>query len=218
MGLEQRRGVNLPYPNYRWRESRFDDVTVYVLETWGEQLDDPDFEIDDQSRNLVAITDAGNVRWVVESVDGTTTGGIYHEDLYKLNDRLVSKANTGRFYEIDPETGVILDSWPQDEFKIADEVFEFDRPVGNVEVYDGVYIVKAGHHLFGIDESGGLRWKRDDGDTNWRLELDEGGVSLVTAEDRGRETFWYDYELDVHTGEVHNVNDDPEKFLGETVK
>jgi len=212
-----RQGIQLPYGNYQRRFERFVGFRVYVLKSWGEKHDDPDFDIDDPTRNLVAIDESDSIRWIVEAIDPPSdTNEPHHEKLYNLDGRVISKTNTGQFYEIDTNTGAIVDSWAETEFTVADEVLEFDGPLYQIEFYNGVYVIQRGGDLYGIDESGTVIWKRVD-EVGWILEPDEETFTVTHHESRGRGDFWYEYELDVETGEIHNVNDKPEKFLGEIV-
>lgn len=171
-----------------------------MLESWRKKSSDPDFDPDDPTRNVVAFDPSDEVVWVVEPVTPPADAEEYfHERIQSLDDRLVSRTNTGVFYELDLATGETLDSWASDQYTIGGRRHEFEGRVRSVRYDDGVYLVVTGANVVGISDDGTTLWRRPI-EREWRA-LSVGGPGALRSRKGGAGPN-YDLAVDLESGEV----------------
>lgn len=179
---------------------------------------DPSFEIEDPTRNLVAVTPDCRLDWLVESAPPEFGARCRHKHFVLFEDRLLTRFGyRSPFCEIDPETGEILDSWGASEFTVAGTTREFDSPVTDVRRFDGKWILNTdGGAIFAIDERGELLWEFDDGN-DWLLGH-EGGTFYLFFDGGGRRpTSKKKFEFDPDDAEIVRSVNAPEWLADEVL-
>lgn len=190
--------VVLPYPRHIQR--RVGDLEVYALKVWKDRTDDPDFDIPCPEANVAAFNLDATLQWTVEPISPSSSDEtVYYNELYNLGGRLVSKANTGQFFEIALDSGSIADHWESDQFKIDEMLLEFSGEVTGVQSHEQYIFLITTEHLYVIT---------DDADPVWRRPVQREWFTYshyepftVRAHPSGAGPT-YDVTLDPQTGEV----------------
>jgi len=181
----------------------FDSRLVLVLWPDHDGQSDPDFPLPDGTRNVVAVGSNCGHEWTVEAVpsaeyhwNGSSVDR--HDTLWNVHGRLITKTlHTDRFFELDLETGTVLDQWAGNEYRAGGETHEFEGEVTDLTVFGSVVAVTVEQQVvYGFDADGRQLWRRDDGRT-WRVGEDENGPILFNDPGRGPNA---KFVLDPETG------------------
>lgn len=211
----------------------YDSLTVFVLDVERRNPKGSDFTLPSPIQNLVAITHDCELCWTVsrppENPDRAESG--YHRRLWKLGDRLVSKAGRepSRHHEIELSSGEIVRTWDKDEFGIADELLELDGAISQVQLTEDVYLIETAESLYGFDTEGNRLWRKPrdyrlreldtprptNGD-RWNLAQDfgSGDEQYVWAmKYQGRNPQRYNYRIDLRTGKFVEAQNGPSSWV-----
>lgn len=164
------------------------DGGVFVMTDEGETAD---VAVPRRERNLLRIEPTCEAGWVVEvSEPHASEGeGYEHDRFHVLRDRLVTEADTGRFFEVDPESGAIEHSWPSTSFRLRGRRVDFDHEVANAIDADGVTVVvtwangddrtrRSKSYVYGFDEDGEKLWEETAGYHLWYTAVEDDEVRL----------------------------------------
>ncbi|WP_459193816.1 outer membrane protein assembly factor BamB family protein [Halosimplex sp. J119] len=144
---------------------------------------------------------------------GEPTWEDFDGGLSDLGERRVARADNGRFYEFDTETGEPVESWGPREFRVGGRIVEFSTAVERVVAVDGVTVIKTAGpeasstsrgdscHLWGFDAEGTELWRRLDTVYRWGLKLRDGSCCLFVWDTPVRATHQY-LRLDERTGKI----------------
>jgi len=173
---------------------------------------DPDFELPERGRNVFSFTPECELEWFVEEPGDAMTPEDYHASLWTVADRVLTQTvEANRMFELDGETGAILDHWPEDVFvhrgirhSLDDDIRAVTEVTGKPLVYDHDSVL----HCFG-----------DDGHQLWELHLIDGGAWQFADRDgqlkmrhvggRGYDSV---FTVDAETGEILEQTTGPEHF------
>lgn len=175
---------------------------ILRIEYQKRSIEDFDFAIKDQSRNIISLTPSGERKWVIESVT-SDDGDAHHYDLWILQDRYLTQHTEGNF-EFDRETGKILNEWPHNQLPIADRTVELSGEISRViEFGDAIFLrcKQATHSLYAFETDGTERWRSDANERRGRIFVEEGELWEQTAVNR---TTDHRYRLDPDTGDRYD--------------
>ncbi|PSP32493.1 hypothetical protein BRC64_06660 [Halobacteriales archaeon QH_10_67_22] len=140
---------------------------VLSLSPKHESDSDPDFEIPDWNRNVIGIGPDCEVDWFVEEPGDAMAPEDYHASLWTVSDRVLTQTvKANRMFELDGETGAILDHWPEDVFVVDGVHHDFVGEINNIMQLQKKTLVDADQsvlYCFGTD-----------GQQLWSLELVRG--------------------------------------------
>ncbi len=179
-----------------------DGSVIVVVGTYRSgKLEDRDFDVPSDDRNVVAIDHAGQISWIIEAVP---TDYDYdeprHTDLWNVQNRYLTRHTNGNF-EFDPETGEILGAWPETEIPIGDRTVDFSGEVFDVLEFEDtvfVYCKEATHDLYAFEADGTERWRSDPDEWRGHLSVEDGDLWEQVAVNR---TTDHRYRLDPDTGD-----------------
>lgn len=181
------------------------DGGIFVMTDEGATAD---VTVPRRERNLLRIEPTCEVGWVVEvSEPHASEGeGYEHDRFHVLRDRLVTAADTDRFFEVDPESGAIEHSWPSTSFRLRGRRVDFSHPVAYALAADGVTVVvtwsggddptrRSKTHVYGFDEDGERLWETTAAYHLWYTAVEDGEVRLWKSDRKPT------VRLDPRTGE-----------------
>ena len=196
--------------------------------------DEPaDFTIPSSDRNVVALTDDCEVKWIIESPDdrGEIADSGYFGYTSRYNGRLIikQKSDPRRFHEVSLDTGESTDTWNNNQFQIGETLVEFDSRIRQTEYHCGVYVFATQTTLYGVDATGETLWEkpsdyklkelerpRPPSGTEWILDQRFGGedeLYVWATMYQGRNPQEYIYRLDVETGAFVEAHNGPDAWL-----
>jgi len=224
--------IGLPHPT--WTFAKYDSFVVILFKVERSNPEESDFTLPSPMQNLVAITDKCEVGWIVTQPSDIPAQreSRYHRKLWKLGDRLITKAGRepSRLHEIALSNGEIVQTWEDNEFGIAGELIELDGRIGQIKLMQDVYILVTPESLHGFDIEGTRLWQKP---RDYKLrELDEprpkNGKKWILAQDHGDEDeqyVWamkrmggrhqqrYSYKIDPRTGKFIEAQLGPSAWL-----
>ncbi|WP_415378736.1 hypothetical protein [Halosimplex sp. TS25] len=161
---------------------RVDDSLVVVTDE--PAIRDPVGVVQQSERNVVRIGPDGDVEWVVDVCEAHRVDAVSysHERIHAIGDRLVTAADTGHFFELDTDTGAIIDHWPESAFRIGGESIEMPYPVEHVARVGAVTVLAANSYS---DAGGRIAGFDEDGTNRWERSFDTDVEGLTTDDDRG---------------------------------
>lgn len=150
-------------PNHLYDDRVFGNVLVVALSIGDEQNEDPDIPPVDLPRNLVGLNASGH-RWTVERDPDQSTSEHYTR-IYDVLSRCICLRNENGWAEIDPETGVVIETYPRDQFQIGDTVVEFPEYIDSFYTFDDIVLVVEGggfrSNVSAFDFEGNRIWRRE---------------------------------------------------------
>jgi len=211
--------VQLPHELVQWETT--ENVAVAVIEGWAkhresirEALDIPepeaDFEIPDEERNVVGFDTSGSLLWIIEGPsDKLADEPTYYHSVYSTNDNLWARNKNGFSYQLDEQTGNILEMIPANHLHLGGELIEFEGgDVDKLLKHDDLIIVLLDNSNYDDPESRNIFAFTRDGEQLWQIgentEQAFPTFSNIYEEDG---ELWavnmngYDYRLDWETGE-----------------
>lgn len=215
-------GERLRLPRAVARHEPFESRLVLLLWPDHDSQTDPDFSLPDGTRNVVAVAPDCTHEWTVEAVPSAEyrwSGSSVdrHDELWNVHGRLVTKTlHSDRFFELDPETGAVLDQWARNEYKAGGKTHEFEGEVTDLVVFGPVVVVNIEQQVvYGFDAEGRQLWRRDDGRT-WLVGENEADPILVDIQGRGPNSkFVLDPETGALTEHLFGPDDVAADVLGE---
>ena len=177
----------------------FQEGVILRLVHQNKPLNDHDFEIDNPSRNVVALTPTGERKWVIESI-ATGDEDSYHRNLWTVQSRYLTGHTDGNF-EFDPESGEILEAWSKTELPIDGSIVDLSGTVQQLfEFNDAIFVrcTDATHILYAFEADGTERWRSDADERRGLLSVEDGHLWEQLAVNR---TTDHRYRLDPETGE-----------------
>ena len=181
---------------------------------------DPTFEVDDQTRDLVAVTPDCDIDWIVEATPSALTEENRHRTVEFLSGRVLTKPlSKTHFFEVDGDTGEVVDHWPNTEFVVDGQRYEFDSAVTDFRSFeDRTLLNTAEGRIYGFDSDGNLLWEFDDGH-KWLLAPGDDRFHLYFTEGGRIPYSKMKFEFDTERGEIVRSVNAPdmivEKVLGD---
>jgi hypothetical protein len=179
------------------------DQLILLLSSWRQGSDlhnDADFELANTHRNVVAIDEKKSLLWEVTLPDQIKTQDAgYFRELFVIQGRLLVRHEDHNLYDLDPESGGILRSFPQNQLPIGDSVITLDGEVSTVvELEDRVFVGCLGEHdIYAFDSEGNELWRSDPGTRRGHLYTEDGELWEVVAVSKGMDDH---YQIDPETG------------------
>jgi hypothetical protein len=128
---------------------------------------DPDFELPERGRNVFSFTPECELEWFVEEPGDAMAPEDYHASLWTVADRVLTQTvEANRMFELDGETGAILDHWPEDVFVVDGVHHDLVGEINNIMQLQKKTLVDTDQsvlYCFGTD-----------GQQLWNLELIRG--------------------------------------------
>lgn len=161
--------------------------------------DSASFELISERRNVLGFSESGH-EWHVEPApdDRSDPEHVGYRRLIQIEDSVYVQYITDRPYEINHQTGKLVDSWASDCLPLGDRVVNLTGTLHELhEDDDRIYVrTRDGEHDFVcFDKSGERLWASDDWHGTLHLEDD-----LYEYEEQGPRTCSW-YRLDKDTGE-----------------
>ena len=176
----------------------------------------PDFTVE-ETHNVAAVGPHCEHLWTVDGNPDPDTQ-TRHEEIVATDDRLVTRGEGGRYAEIDPATGAILDRWPNDVFVVNGVRYDLDGKVQKILEFCNKTLVDADQNfLYCFDNDGQQLWRLElVQEKSWRFrpDIDDNLVYLDYKPDQGRHAT---FVVDVETGEILEQEFGPEP-LGEDLR
>lgn len=162
-----------------------DKTVVSVFNTWnptdisyweelgfdmGHRKRDPDFELGNPFRNVVAFDLVGDLLWEIPEPPhpAQEDDEPYYKSVWTADDELWVRNKNQRSYRVDPADGTLLEDIPADQFRLGGQTIEFDRGwVDQVIHHDDLVIVRldgsghpgpSGKNIYVFDQDGTRRW------------------------------------------------------------
>lgn len=179
-----------------------DDSVIVVVGTFRTgMLEDRDFDVPSDDRNVVAIDHVGQISWIIEPVPvPVSSKDVGHRKLWTVQDRYLTGHTDGNF-EFDPETGEILETWSKTELSIGDHIVDLSGEVQQILEFDDAIFVRckeATHNLYRFEVDGTERWRSEADGRRGLLSVEDGELWEQLAIDR---TLDHRYRLDPDAGE-----------------
>jgi len=213
---------------------QFGETAVVLMGTWQdvdsgfwerlgvdaeEKLDQIDFELQSQYRNVVGIGGSGTVLWHIPEAPHDAPAddiGPYYMTLLEIEGALWVRNRNRYTYRVDPETGEILESLPANQLRLEDQTIEFQGGwVDQVLERNDLIAIRLegsghpdpdGRNLYVLDPDGSERWWIG-GRLDERASPDAPPFTDIWFEDdelRGYATDGYEYRFDPEDGTLHD--------------
>jgi len=121
---------------------------------------DPDVHIS-STENVARINGSGSLQWVVSAPNDMPESARYVTRHLLHDSRIVTLVGADdwqAYHELNPETGKIVDKWPEKQFKFDGNRFEFDKEIYQIEDAFGETYVETKSGMFAFGEKGTNRW------------------------------------------------------------
>ena len=174
---------------------------------------DPTFEVDNPTRDLVAITPDCRVDWIVKETPSLLETDKRHRVIVPVHDRLLTRtAQGGHFFEVDPETGDVVDDWKASEFVINGKSHQLGSRATIISAVRNKTIVNTKNGaLFGFDADGTHLWTYHD-DFDWKFGNFDGRYYLAWESGRIPHTK-AKFEFDVDRGVIVGPLNAPDRVV-----
>lgn len=185
------------------------DVVVVLLGSINAGANsDATFALESEARNVLGFAGGGH-EWTIEAPpdDGDDVEYEGYDRLFHVFDRLLCLNVNGTLYDVDPDTGSLLESWPSNKFPLPGDTVDLGGEVQQVhQDGDRVYVrCRSGEtDLLAFDSTGTKLWES----TGRRgLLYFEDGTLYERVSNHPRRRTWY--RLDASTGDRVEEVDKP---------
>lgn len=169
-----------------------------------EEANVPEIQLPSDERNVVAITEQGEVQWFVAPPPDNHTDDLQiYKSIDVVTDRLLAAHENGHRYQIDVSSGDIVSSWDDSQLPIGDTIVDVPDTITEILEIDSKLFVRVGNLSW---EVGNIFAFAEDGTQLWRSEKNVGSIRVEDGELWGSDTLgprqWQEYPIDTETGEI----------------